>query len=109
MKVINKKLRGMNDMRDGGSPCNDFRQTQRTLKMQKTNLLSLQSQREEARKCYYTMRLFTGKLVKATKESYTPICFLSVLCKIHYHHSFPTQIVNSDNGLTLAFNNSQLK
>lgn len=63
-------------------------------------------QREEARKCYHTMRPFTGKLVKATKESYSPICFLSVLCKIHPHHPPPNQIVASDNGLTLAFNNS---
>lgn len=63
-------------------------------------------QREEARKCYHTMRPFTGKLVKAKKESYSPICFPSVLCKIHPHHPPPTQIVNSDNGLTLAFNNS---
>lgn len=55
------------------------------------------------------MRPFTGKLVKATKESYSPICFLSVLCKIHPHHPPPTQIVNSDNGLTLAFNSSPTK
>lgn len=36
-----------------------------------------------------TFRPSTGKLVKATKESYSLICFLSMLYKIHHHHLTP--------------------
>lgn len=52
---------------------------------------------------------FTGKLVKATKQSQR-VLSASCLCFVKYTTTPPpSQVVNSDNGLILAFNNSPTK
>lgn len=61
--------------------------------------------REEPRKWYHYIQTFHRK----TGQGYNLICFLSVFYKIHHYDLTPTQVVNSDNSLILAFNNSPTK
>lgn len=65
--------------------------------------------REEPRKCYHQIQTFHRKTGQGYKRilvlSASSLCFIKSTTTI----SPPTQVVNSDNGLILAFNNSPTK
>lgn len=72
----------------GRSTHNYFRQTQNSQTTENKFIILILGEKNQGN-FIITFRPFTGRVVKATKESYTLICFLPVLCKIHHYHPTP--------------------
>lgn len=99
-----------NEIDDGRSPHNYFRPTQRPLKLWKTNSLSKQSL-EKRTKEMLSLHLDLSQENQSRLQKNLIVSSASCLYFVKSTTTSPppTQVMNSDNGLILAFNNSPTK